>query len=103
MESLPELSRSRPPSQQKPPSTSNSKHSVYAQLTILAPGLLGASLGMAVRHHRLAERITVWARRPEARLACAAEPWCDAALATPREAVAGADLVVLCTPVAANR
>ena len=36
------------------------------QLTILGPGLLGGSIGLAARHVKAAERIVIWARRPEA-------------------------------------
>lgn len=71
----------------------------YARLTILAPGLLGGSLGLAAHALGLAREVVVWARRPEARAECAAQPWCAAAPATPEEAVSGAALVVLCPPV----
>jgi cyclohexadieny/prephenate dehydrogenase len=72
---------------------------VFQQLTILAPGLLGASLGMATRQLALAKRVHVWARRAESREACADADWCDSAFSDPSDAVAGSDLVVLCTPV----
>jgi prephenate dehydrogenase len=72
---------------------------VFKQLTILAPGLLGASLAMAARHYALARRIHVWARRAESRHACETSDWCDGAFADAGESVAGSDLVILCTPV----
>jgi len=72
---------------------------VFEQLTILAPGLLGASLGLAARYYALAGRVHVWARRAESRLACQEADWCDGAFADPLEAVGGSDLVVVCTPV----
>ena len=72
---------------------------VFQQITILAPGLLGASLGMAARELGLSRRVHVWARRAESRLACEESPWCDQAFSDPKEAVAGSDLVVVCTPV----
>lgn len=68
-------------------------------MTILAPGLLGASLGMATRELGLAKRIHVWARRAETRRACADEAWCDAVFPDPADAAEGSDLVVLCPPV----
>ena len=68
-------------------------------LTILAPGLLGASVAQAARLHHAAGWIKVWARRPETRLDLAKAPWCDQVCATPVEAVEGADLIVVCTPV----
>lgn len=73
--------------------------SVFEQLTILAPGLLGASLGMAARHYSLAKRIHVWARRAETREACLETGWCEQVFSDPSEAVVGSDLVVLSTPV----
>ena len=69
------------------------------QISILGPGLLGASLAKAARSRRLADRIHVWARRPEARQACLDAGWCDAAEAEPAAAVGGSDFVVVCTPV----
>jgi prephenate dehydrogenase len=72
---------------------------VFQQLTILAPGLLGASLGLATRQLSLANRIHVWARRAESRAACNDADWCDRAFADAAEAVDGSDMVILCTPV----
>jgi len=73
--------------------------SAHAQLTILAPGLLGASVARAARARGVASRIVLWARRPEARLKLREQPWCDAVADTPEEAVAGAILVVIASPV----
>ena len=71
----------------------------FESLAILAPGLLGGSLGMAVHDRGLAKRITVWARRSEIRLACRETHWRDEAFASPIEAARDADAVVICTPV----
>ncbi len=70
-----------------------------AQLTILAPGLLGGSVAQAARARGVAERIVIWARRPEVRLRLRAQSWCDAVADTPEEAVRGARLVVIAAPV----
>ncbi len=72
---------------------------MFQQITILGPGLLGASLAMAIRENSLAEQIVIWARSPESREQCRQQGWCDATFATPQEAVADSDLVLLCTPV----
>ncbi len=40
---------------------------VLEKLTIIAPGLLGASIGMAAKERFLAHHISVWARREETR------------------------------------
>ena len=70
-----------------------------AQLTILAPGLLGASVARAARARGAATRIVLWARRPEVRLKLREQPWCDAVTDTPEEAVRGSTLVVIAAPV----
>ncbi len=69
------------------------------QLTILAPGLLGGSVARAARAHGAAQRIVIWARRPEARLALREQPWCDAVADTPEDAAREASLVVIAAPV----
>jgi prephenate dehydrogenase len=72
---------------------------VFKQLTIIGPGLLGASLGMAARHYGVVERVQAWARREEVRLACERANWCSLASRDLAEAVTGSDLVVVCLPV----
>jgi prephenate dehydrogenase len=72
---------------------------LIACVSILAPGLLGASVARAARHFGAAKRIVLWARRPEVRLQLQDQPWCDAVAATPAEAAQGAQLVILCAPV----
>ena len=73
--------------------------SALAQLTILAPGLLGGSVARAARSRGVAQRIVVWARRPEVRLKLKDQPWCDAVADSPEAAVEGASLVVVAAPV----
>ncbi len=72
---------------------------MLGQLTILGPGLLGGSIGLAARHHKVAKRVVVWARRPEA----ADQAWqlgaADEATHDLRKAVTDAGLVVLATPI----
>ncbi len=72
---------------------------MFEQITILAPGLLGASLAAAVKDRQLARQTVIWARRAETRIACSDKSWCDAVAASPQEAVDEADLVVVCSPV----
>ncbi len=72
---------------------------MFEQITILGPGLLGASLAKRCKEGALCHRLFVGSRRQENRDACLTETWCDAAFGDPGEAVAGSDLVVLCTPV----
>ena len=72
---------------------------MFAQITILGPGLLGASLAMALKECGLCERVVSWSRRPETRAKCADQDWCDAVFDSPEAAVAGSQLVIICTPV----
>jgi prephenate dehydrogenase len=72
---------------------------VFAQLTVLAPGLLGGSVAKAARQRSLARSIVLWSRRPENRERLRTQPWCDEVRDTPEEAVRGANLVVLAAPV----
>lgn len=73
--------------------------SELAQLTVLAPGLLGGSVARAARARGVAKRIVLWARRPESRVKLREQPWCDAVADTPADAVKGANLVVIAAPV----
>lgn len=70
-----------------------------SQLTILAPGLLGGSVARAARARGAAQRIVLWARRPDARVRLREQPWCDAVAETPEDAVREAQLVVIAAPV----
>lgn len=74
---------------------------MFRKLTILGPGLLGGSIGLAARHRKVAQRVALWARRPEA----ADEAWklgaADEAGTDLLKAVDGAELVVLATPIGA--
>src|SRR5512138_565345 len=69
------------------------------QLTILAPGLLGASVARAAHARGLAERIVLWSRRAETRLQLQEQSWCTRTLDSPEEAVRDANLIVLAAPV----
>jgi prephenate dehydrogenase len=74
---------------------------VLRKLTILGPGLLGGSIGLAARHRKIAGRVAVWARRQEAadeayKIGAADEATTDLFRATD-----GADLTVLAVPIGA--
>lgn len=72
---------------------------MFKQITILGPGLLGASLLQAAKQRGLCQSTAAWSRRAETRAKCEGQPWCDAVYADAGKAVAKADLVVACTPV----
>lgn len=70
-------------------------------MAIVGLGLLGGSLGLALKKVGFAGRIVGYARRAETRAQALAMGAVDEAPAEVRAAVEGADLVVLATPVAA--
>ena len=69
------------------------------KLTIIGAGLLGGSIGLAARARGLARRVSALVRRPESLAECQALGIANEVTLDPAEAVAGADLVVLCTPI----
>ena len=76
---------------------------MLGKLSILGPGLLGGSIGLAARHRKVARRVAIWARRPEAadqayQLGAADEATNDLA-----KVVADAELIVLATPIGVMR
>ncbi|MFN0067902.1 MAG: prephenate dehydrogenase [Limisphaerales bacterium] len=72
----------------------------FRHASILGVGLLGGSLGLALRHRGLASRVTGFVRRAAAAAEVLAAGAVDDATTDLAAAVRGADLVVLCTPVA---
>lgn len=72
----------------------------FSQLAIFGPGLIGGSLALAARRRNACERISVWSRVPAERAAVQRLALADVVTDDPAKAVSGADLVVLCTPLA---
>jgi prephenate dehydrogenase len=72
----------------------------FKQVTIIGTGLIGGSLGLALKKRRLAGRIIGCDRTPvlERARACGA---IDAGVTNSADAVRGSDLIVLATPVLA--
>jgi prephenate dehydrogenase len=73
---------------------------IFKQVTIIGTGLIGGSLGLALKKRRLAGRIVGCDRAPVLARArdCGA---IESGTANPADAVRGSDLVVLATPVLA--
>ena len=69
------------------------------KLTIIGTGLLGGSIGLAARARSLAKRVSALVRRPESVAECQAFGVADEVTLDLAEAVAGTDLIVLCTPI----
>ena len=72
----------------------------FRKITIIGVGLLGGSLGLAARKRRLAKEIAGYARREKTIADCEKIGALDYATTDLLAAVSGADLVILCTPLA---
>jgi prephenate dehydrogenase len=71
----------------------------FDTVALIGMGLIGGSLGLALRERRLARRVVAVARRPETVRLALERGAADAACSDPAEGVGESDLVVLCTPV----
>jgi prephenate dehydrogenase len=71
----------------------------FNRVTIVGPGLLGASIGMALKEKKLAKEVWAHLRDEEKKESCQSTIWCDRALVDLQESVSGSDLIILCTPV----
>jgi len=71
------------------------------RVAIIGLGLLGGSIGLAVRGRGLAIATTGWDHDASVRERAAARSLVDQVCDTAADAVAGADLVILCVPVGA--
>lgn len=74
---------------------------LYDRVALIGLGLIAGSMALAMRRAGLAGEIVGTARSAETRAVAAEIGLCDRICATAAEAVAGADLVVLCVPVGA--
>ncbi len=72
---------------------------VYDRVALIGLGLIASSMAHAMRRGGLAGEIVGTARSAETRAVATELGFCDRVVATAAEAVAGADLVVLATPV----
>jgi len=73
----------------------------FAKTAIIGVGLLGGSLAMALRQHRLTDRIVGCGRSEENLCIAQSRGIIDAWTQNPAEAVQDADIVVLATPIEA--
>ena len=72
---------------------------LFKRTTLIGVGLLGGSLGRAMRERGLSGHVTGYVRREASISECLAARAVDSAVLDVQEAVRGADLVVLCTPL----
>jgi prephenate dehydrogenase len=75
----------------------------WKKVTLVGVGLLGGSLDMAVRRQRLAGSVAGFVRRTASVGECRRFGAVDFATRNLEQAVRGADLIVLCTPIAQMR
>ena len=75
----------------------------FSRVAVLGLGLMGGSLGLALRETHLAARVAGYDADASTTARALARGALDVATASPTEAVAGADLVVLAVPVLAER
>ena len=75
----------------------------WKKVTLVGVGLLGGSLGLALKERRLAGSVVGFVRRPASLKECQRAGAVDTATLDLEQAVQGADLVVLCTPIARMR
>ena len=75
----------------------------FQKITLAGVGLLGGSLGLAVKEHRLAKKVDGLVRRSASITECDKLGVVDHATRDPLRAVENADLLVLCTPLARMR
>jgi cyclohexadieny/prephenate dehydrogenase len=74
---------------------------IYHRVALIGLGLIAGSLSLAIRRGGLAQEVVGTARSSESRAIAREIGLCDQICETALEAVAGADLVVLCVPVGA--
>jgi prephenate dehydrogenase len=72
---------------------------VFHKVTIVGVGLLGGSLGLALKKRKLAREVAGFVRRPASLKDCERAGAVDHATLDLLAAVSNADLVILCTPL----
>ena len=75
----------------------------WQKITVIGVGLLGGSLGLAIKQRRLARRVDGYVRRAASVHECENAGVVDRATRDLAQAVEGADLVILCTPLSQMR
>jgi prephenate dehydrogenase len=75
----------------------------FRKITVIGVGLLGGSIGLAVKRRKLARQTAGFVRRAASVAECRKLGAVDLATRDLRRAVEDADLVVLCTPLAQMR
>ena len=75
----------------------------WQKVTVIGVGLLGGSLGLALKQRRLAKTVVGYVRRPASIVECETLGVVDRALTDLADAVKETDLIVLCAPLGQMR
>jgi prephenate dehydrogenase len=95
-------SSSNLPLERRHPNT-ETRNVYWKRITLIGVGLLGGSLGLALRQRHLAGSVVGFVRRAVSVREAVETGAVDSATRNLAEAVSGAELVVLCTPIAQMR
>ena len=79
----------------------NGKVPLFECITLIGIGLIGSSLARSIKKHRLSEHLSIYSRSDETINKARNLKLGDSYHKEPAEAVKGADLVVICTPMGA--
>ncbi len=71
----------------------------FQKVSIIGVGLLGGSLGLAMRERQLAGRVEGWVRRRESVAECNERGVADLVSTDLADVIQDADLIIVCTPV----
>ena len=75
----------------------------WQKISLIGVGLLGGSLGLAIRERKLASRVEGYVRRPVSVAECQSRGVLDLASNDLLQVVEGADLIIFCTPLSQMR
>ena len=72
---------------------------LFERVAVLGAGLLGGSLAWALKDAKMCGKVRVWSRSEKTRKICQGKAWADDVCETIKDAVEGADLIVLSSTV----
>ena len=75
----------------------------WEKISLIGLGLLGGSLGLAIKKRKIATTVHAYVRRESSVCECLKKGAADVASQDLRTVVDNADLVILCTPLAQMR
>lgn len=78
---------------------SQQESTTFRRATVIGPGLLGASIGMALYEKKIAQQIHAYLRNEKKRKECENSQWCDRAFTELLPAIVDSDLILVCTTV----